>query len=156
MKTRLLIVDDELSIQNMLSRHFRYLGYDVATAGNGREALDYLGSHKIDVVITDIMMPVMNGIELVKCLAADYPLIRKIVVTGYVTVGNAMECMQSGADALIPKPLEDMAALERSVERSVGIIREWVAQLKELSRGLGGTTQIRMPRGKYEQRGDQS
>ena len=61
MNGQLLVVDDEAGVRDMLSRHFRLLGYGVQQAGNGEEALDVLGRAKIDVVISDIRMPAMDG-----------------------------------------------------------------------------------------------
>ena len=71
MKVQILVVDDEPEIRAMLSRHYRYLGYEVNTAAHGREALDSLALAKTDIVITDIKMPVMDGIELLDGLLKD-------------------------------------------------------------------------------------
>ena len=135
MKTRILAVDDEKQIREMLSRHFRYLGYDVSTAEDGCAALKHLETNKVDIMITDIKMPRMDGVELTTRVRDEYPLVRIIVVTGYVTLSNAMATMQNGADALIPKPLEDMAPLEHAVARSAEILQGWVDQLAILTRG---------------------
>ena len=64
--TNILIVDDEVEIQQMLARHFTYLGYAVVTASNGVEALQKLGKQKFDILISDIMMPEMTGVELLR------------------------------------------------------------------------------------------
>lgn len=132
MKIKLLVVDDETSICDMLSRHFRYLGYEVATAYNGVEALEYLSKNKIDIMTTDIMMPEMDGVELTARVKDEYPLVRTIVITGYVTLSNAMACMQNGADALFAKPLEDLEPLEKAVKRAGEMTQAWVTQLAEL------------------------
>jgi len=139
MKAQILVVDDEKQIRDMLSRHFRYLGYAVSTAEDGCAALKHLESNKVDILITDIMMPNMDGIELTTRVRAEYPLVRMIVVTGYVTLTNALATMQNGADALIPKPLEDMAPLEHAVARSAEILQGWVDQLAILTRGKPGS-----------------
>ena len=135
MSASLLIVDDEADLREMLSRHFRFLGYDVTTAENGVDALSKLAEKKIDVVISDIMMPEMTGVELLKHLREDYPMVRKIMITGYVTLENALSCIRYGADSCIFKPLTDLKQLETAVEQSVERIRYWHRILKEL-RGL--------------------
>ncbi len=125
MKARLLIVDDEQDIRQMLARHFKYLGYEVELACNGSEALTVLGEKKIDVVVTDIKMPVMDGIELLRSIRGNYSMVHTIVVTGYVTLENAMSCMRLGADTCIFKPLEDMTELEKAVESAVKNLNHW-------------------------------
>jgi len=140
---RLLVVDDEQAIRDMLSRHFRFHGHLVALAENGETALAYMENHPVDIMITDIMMPVMDGIELIGHVREDYPFVRILVVSGYVTLDNALSCLRRGADGIFAKPLEDMGALERAVERSAEILQEWQRQLALLnaskpSRGCHG------------------
>lgn len=132
MTIRLLVVDDEPGIRDMLARHFRFLGLDVLTAENGRAALEVLRHEKIDIVISDIMMPELNGIELLRALRAEYPMIHSIMITGYVTLDNALACMRLGADTLIFKPLEDLKLLEDAVASSAQTLRHWVDLLKQL------------------------
>lgn len=132
MKIRLLIVDDEADIRDMLARHFRFLGLAVSTAENGRVALEILRQEKIDIVISDIMMPEMNGIELLRALRTEYPMVHSIMITGYVTLDNALACMRLGAETLIFKPLEDLQLLEDAVSKSAADLRHWVDLLKKL------------------------
>jgi CheY-like chemotaxis protein len=132
MNTTLLIVDDEEDIREMLSRHFRYLGYDVDTACNGKDALDKLAQKKVDILISDIMMPELNGVELLRNVRNDYPMVRPIMITGYVTMDNALACMRYGADKCIFKPLSDLSLLEKAVEESREHIHYWKGVLKEL------------------------
>lgn len=128
----LLIVDDEKDIREMLSRHFRYLGYQVTVAENGKEALEILSKDKFDIVISDIMMPEMNGVELLKNLRDHYPMIRPIMMTAYVTLENALACIRYGADACIFKPLEDLSLIENAVQEAANKVQYWVKILKEL------------------------
>ncbi len=132
MKASLLIVDDETQIREMLSRHFRLMGFEAHVAGNGREAIGVLESHKIDIVISDIMMPVMDGVELLRYIRQHCPMTHTIMMTGYVTLDNALTCMRLGADTLIFKPLEDMQLLETAVSSAMDAIRHWLELLKEL------------------------
>ena len=131
----LLIVDDEEMIRDMLSRHFSLLDYDVMTAANGREAVRILETKRIDVVITDVMMPDMNGIELLRYIKEHNPTLRPIVITGYVTLDNALSCLRLGAETFIFKPLQDLAELEDAVKRIEERLKNWQRKLREL-RGM--------------------
>jgi CheY-like chemotaxis protein len=132
MKVQILVVDDEPEIRAMLSRHYRYLGYEVDTAAHGREALDLLALAKTDIVITDIKMPVMDGIELLRAVRRDYPMIHTIMITGYVTMENVFACMRHGADTLVFKPLEDLTLLDQAIVNAVDSVKHWTNLLKEL------------------------
>ena len=132
MKVRLLIVDDEIDICEMLSRHFRYLGYDVETASNGIEALEKLATKNTQIVISDIKMPQMDGIKLLRAVRQQYPMIHIIMITGYVTQENALFCMRQGADTCIFKPLEELAELEEAVSSAIVQIKHWQGKLKAL------------------------
>ena len=132
MNVRILVVDDEEDNRSMLSRHFRFNGFDVETAANGRQALETIEEKKIDIVISDIMMPVMNGIELLKEIHMNFPTTRTIMITGYVTLENAMACMRYGADTCIFKPLKDLSKLDEAVDSAVSSMRHWLEILSQL------------------------
>lgn len=132
MKPRLLIVDDESEIREMLQRHFRYMGYEVDTAHNGYEALEKLEEARTEVVISDIMMPEMDGIELLRSIRKQFPIVRTIMITGYVTLENALSCMRLGAETCVFKPLEDLTELEQAVEKAVRSLKHWQDKLKSL------------------------
>ncbi len=132
MKARLLIVDDEPEICEMLSRHFRYLGFHVDTASDGIEALEKLAKARTEVVISDIVMPQMDGVELLRTIQQQYPMIHTIMITGYVTLENALACLRHGADTCVFKPLEDLTELEEAVEFAVGRLKRWHEKLRML------------------------
>lgn len=132
MKVKILVVDDEPGIREMLQRHFRFLGFEVDTAENGKIALEHLERERFDVVISDIMMPEMTGPEMLRKIRGEYPMVHVIMMTGYVTMDNALACMRLGADTLIFKPLEDLEELERAVENAVVHINHWLDLLKKL------------------------
>jgi DNA-binding NtrC family response regulator len=131
-KAEILIVDDEEEIRNSLSRHFEFEGYNTETAANGEEALKALEKKRFEVVITDIMMPAMNGVELLKQIRKDYPMIHTIVITGYITMENLLAALRYGADTCIFKPLEDMTEIDEAVKRAVEDLKKWQKKLKEL------------------------
>ena len=132
MKVRILVVDDEPGIREMVQRHFRFLGFEVGTAENGRAALDMMAGERYDIVISDIMMPEMTGPEMLQEIRSHYPMVHVIMMTGYVTMSNALACMRLGADTLIFKPLEDLEEVERAVEKAVEHINHWLDLLKQL------------------------
>jgi len=128
----ILVVDDEADIREMLSRHFRFEGYEVLEAGNGIEALSILKKKRIEVVITDINMPKMTGVELLKRLKNEYPMVQPIVITGHVTMENLLAALKHGAATCVFKPLDDMKELEDAVKRAVDHLKMWQNKLKEL------------------------
>lgn len=129
MKVKILIVDDEIAICEMLSRHFRYIGYEVDMASNGAEAMEKLAQSSFQVVISDIVMPKMDGVELLRALKKQYPMIHIIMITGYVTLKNALSCMRLGADTCVFKPLEDLTELEDAVVNAVNALKQWQEKL---------------------------
>lgn len=137
MKVRMLIVDDEQEIRESLQRHFRYLGYDVDVACDGVDALKKMEEARIDVVLSDIKMPNMDGVMLLERVRREYPMVRMIMMTGYVAQRAILSCMRYGAETCIFKPLEDLTLLEEAVETSVKTIQRWWEILGEL-RALGG------------------
>ncbi len=143
MKACILIVDDEIEIREMLSRHFKLMGYDTETAGSVDEAVDVLNRKMIQVVISDIMMPGKTGIELLPIIHDNFPMIRVIMITGYVTLENALACMRKGADTCIFKPLGDLEELDEAVKRVYDWHVRWQEKLRSLQRmktGGGGTS----------------
>jgi DNA-binding NtrC family response regulator len=138
MKARILIVDDEKEIRDMLSRHYKFNGYDTETAGSVDDALEILNTKMIQVVVSDIMMPGKTGIDLLKSIHENFPMIRVVMITGYVTLENALACMRKGADTCIFKPLGDLEELDEAVLRSVEWNERWQEKLRSLQRMKSG------------------
>src|SRR4051812_12380674 len=101
-----LIVDDEPRLRQVLAHLMRADGFACVEAGNGAEALEELGRHPITLVMADVEMPRMNGIDLLKRLHADYPDIAVIMVTGNTDVETAVGALSSGAIDYIVKPFQ--------------------------------------------------
>lgn len=114
----ILVVDDEQAILDSLSRILRREGYEVSTTDSGEEALDVVRHREVDLVLADIMMPKMNGIELLRAIKAISPAIEVVMMTAFGTVENAVECMREGAYDFISKPLK-RAIVVRSVQRAL-------------------------------------
>jgi DNA-binding NtrC family response regulator len=102
---RILVVDDDESLRWVTQAQLQQSGYAVGAAANGDEALERIREAPPDMVITDLKMPRMSGIELLKGIRADYPEILVIVVTAFGTVENAVEAMKAGAYDYITKPV---------------------------------------------------
>lgn len=131
-KANLLIVDDEVEIREMLARHFAFEGFHVLQAGNGLEALEVLNSKKVELIICDIVMPKMTGVQLLEIVHKEFPMVRVNMITGYVSQSHLLQCMKNHADNVIYKPLEDLSELEKSVNQSLELINRWKNKLKEL------------------------
>jgi DNA-binding NtrC family response regulator len=104
MKTRLLIVDDEDDLRDLLSQVLTKTGYDIATASDGEKAIELLYANTFDVVLLDIQMPKLNGIEVLKYISQHTPHTKVIMITGYADLKNAMEAREYGARDFISKP----------------------------------------------------
>lgn len=133
MKARILVVDDEEEIRTSLARHFKMKGYETVPAGSVDEAVEVLNSTPIQVLISDIVMPEKHGTELLDVLADSFPMIQAIMITGYVTLDNALKCMRKGADTCIFKPFNDFSELDDAVERAYRWHIRWQEKLKELN-----------------------
>jgi DNA-binding NtrC family response regulator len=102
---RILVVDDDESLRWVTQAQLQQSGYQVDAAANGKEALAKVQETPPDLVITDLMMPGMSGVELLKKIRADYPEIIVILVTAFGSVENAVEAMKAGAYDYITKPV---------------------------------------------------
>jgi two-component system response regulator HydG len=102
----ILVVDDEMSNVESLRRIFEREGFQVLTATSGQKALDACRRHGVHVVVSDLMMPGMNGIELVKALKTIVPDAEVVLMTAFGTVEKAVEAMRAGAYDFVEKPLK--------------------------------------------------
>jgi len=100
----ILVVDDEKVIRDGTERILSKEGYEVTTVENGEQGLDCLRKSKFNILLLDLMMPGISGMEILKMVLAEHPAILVIVITGYATVTNAVEAMKNGAYDFIPKP----------------------------------------------------
>lgn len=104
-KPRILIVDDERDLREPMAKFLRSEGYSVSTAADGREALRQVRKERYEVVVTDIKMPNMNGLELLAVLRAEFPSINVIIITAFGTVESAVNAMRLGAHDYVLKPV---------------------------------------------------
>jgi len=103
---RILVVDDEENARVALAKILGREGYEVASANNGCEALNYLRNKEVDLVITDINMPEMNGISFLRELNQSHPSCNVIMITAHGEVESYIEAMNLGAFEYINKPLK--------------------------------------------------
>lgn len=121
---KILIVDDEPTILNLLNKILTSQGYDITPAGNGEKALQLLDTNTFDLMISDINMTPINGMELLRTASKSYPDMGVIMLTAYGTVGTAVEAMKEGAFDYITKPFkldELVLTVQRALEYSNAI-----------------------------------
>lgn len=116
-KENILIVDDDIDILELLQRHLKAMDYHTYKAVSVKEALFILKDSYIDLLITDIQMPEIDGLQLLKFANEHYPEIPKLVVTGYPSVDGALEVMKSGAVDYLSKPFTKNE-LKQGVEKA--------------------------------------
>ena len=118
MSKSILIVDDEQIIRNVLKRKLEQTtSYTVHTADDGTTALEVFGNEKVDLVISDLLMPQMNGIELLRHLKKSEPSIPVIIITGYGTLDDAIAAIHLGAEDFIKKPF-DINEIIETIEKT--------------------------------------
>ena len=101
---RILVVDDEDIVRTSCSRTLSPEGYDVRLAKNGAEGLKMANEERFDLVLTDLKMPDMDGIEVLRIIKEQWPETAVIIVTGYQTVDTAVKAIKLGAYDYIEKP----------------------------------------------------
>ena len=101
---KILIVDDELGMREGCRRSLERYGYDVHTAENSSEGLRMLREEPYDLVLVDIIMPGMSGLELLDRIRQQDPKITCLVITGYAAVNLATQAMELGAHDVLAKP----------------------------------------------------
>jgi two-component system NtrC family response regulator len=124
MKGSILVVDDETTIQTALKWSFEEEGWTVVTAGSGEEAIQCLEGESFDVVIADILLPGLGGLDVLQRAASLVPRPSVILVTAYATVETAIEALRKGASDYVRKPfkLDDLKfRIRRLLEQ-----RRWV------------------------------
>ncbi|AJE03822.1 response regulator [Geobacter pickeringii] len=105
-KKRILVVDDEENARIGLSKLLEKEGFEVESVANGFEALNYLNRQQVNLIVTDINMPEMNGITFLRELNKSYPQSNVIMITAYGGVESYLEAMNLGAFEYINKPIK--------------------------------------------------
>jgi DNA-binding NtrC family response regulator len=117
---RILVVDDDEGIRKTLKAILRGEGYHVDTAENGKQAIEKTNNGFYDVALIDVCLPDMEGTELLTKMKDTTPRMRKIIITGYPSLQNAVEALNSEANAYLRKPFD--------VEKILETIREQLSK----------------------------
>ena len=120
-RARVLVVDDDRAVRDSLRRSLEFHGYEVALAGDGAEALASIARTPPDVVVLDVMMPRLDGIETTKALRSSGNDLPILVLTARDSVGDRVEGLDAGADDYLTKPfaLDELLARLRALLRRV-------------------------------------
>ena len=119
---KILIVDDEIEYQKVLTLILSDVGDSIASCSNGIEALDYIDNNNVDLVLTDLKMPIMDGVELIKRIKEKYDCIEIIVMTAFGSIESAVDSIKYGAIDYFTKS-SDMDELVMKIDRLAKIRR---------------------------------
>ncbi len=103
-KPSILVVDDELLIRDLLYDFFSGQGWNISVAENGEKALDIINANKIDLVLSDIRMPEMDGLTLTSRVKESHPEIPVVLMTGFPSVDTAVNALRSKVEDYVIKP----------------------------------------------------
>jgi DNA-binding NtrC family response regulator len=117
MTEKVLLVDDEEEFVETLAERMRTRGMEVATTTSGSEALDRVDDEDFDVVVLDLKMPGIDGLEALKRIKRRRPDIQVVLLTGYATVEKGVEAIKEGALEFLEKPI-DLKALTEAIHRA--------------------------------------
>ena len=137
-KGKILVIDDEKVLRNCLRYFLEDFGYSIIEAENGREGLEKISAEKPDVVLTDLRMPEVDGLEVLKKGKEIFPDLPVIVISGTGRIQDVVEALHLGAWDYVLKPVEDMSVVEHLVKNAVeqtNLIRknrEYKEHLEEL------------------------
>jgi len=123
MNIRILLVDDEESFVDTLAERLRNRDFHVTTALNGEDALEKVKEYNFDVVVIDVLMPGLSGVEVLREMKKIKPLTEAIMLTGHATVETAIEGMKLGAYDYLMKPCDIDVLVEKinkTYERKAG------------------------------------
>lgn len=125
----LLVVEDDDDLRRTLARRLSDDGYDVATAATGPDALDAVAEHVPDLVLLDVMLPGLDGVEVCRRLRADHPLLYILMLTARADELDRVVGLEVGADDYVTKPfsLQEVVARIRAALRRVRTVREQMA-----------------------------
>ncbi|MGC8492755.1 MAG: response regulator [Syntrophobacteraceae bacterium] len=124
---KLLVIEDDEILRQSLLDYLEDRGFELLEAENGRIGLEILRREKPDLILTDLRMPELDGLEVIRQAAASAPQTPVIVVSGTGKIGDAIEALRCGARDYILKPVEDMAIISLAVESAL----EWARLVRE-------------------------
>ncbi len=129
MAAMIWVVDDEESVRDVVGAMLKELGYDVRLFENGQDVLDQYSEKACDVLVTDVRMPGMSGMELTRQLLANNPDAIVMILTGFPSIPDAVEAIKTGATDFLSKPCR-MEEIRVRIERALDN-RDVYARLKK-------------------------
>ncbi|RLA96796.1 MAG: sigma-54-dependent Fis family transcriptional regulator, partial [Deltaproteobacteria bacterium] len=137
-KIRILVVDDELIVRESLKGWLKKGGYEVDTAASGPESLEMLELAPYDLLFLDIMMPKMNGLEVLEIVKKRFPETLVVMITAYGSVETAVKAMKNGANDYLMKPFEPetLALLVEKLLQQKRIIDENLLLKEQVARSV--------------------
>jgi len=129
---KILVVDDEPGVRSVLQRMLAQAGYEAVTADNGAEALDRVSLGEVNLILLDIKMPDISGMEVLAKITAEYPDVAVIMVTAVIDIQVAVEALKLGAYDYITKPFNRDEVIQK-VRKAIG---KWKHQLQERRQSL--------------------
>jgi len=146
-KERILVVDDSSATLEVIQRNLTAEGYQVFTAPGVAEAIEILNGTELDLVITDLKMPKVSGLDLVRHIRENFKDTEVMMITGYPSVEGAVEAVKTGAEEFLPKPFTDaelLSAVGRVLDKAR--IRKFgdaaSNQMPPVHKGLIGTSEV--------------
>jgi serine phosphatase RsbU (regulator of sigma subunit) len=122
MKARLLVIDDEAMVRESMVAYLEDSGYQVLAVDSGQAGLDILQQQEIHLVLCDLRMPVLDGLQVLKQVKQFNPQIPVIVVSGAGVMEDVVQALRLGASDYLVKPIIDMVMLEHSVQRNLDLV----------------------------------
>ncbi len=117
--TRILTIDDEDLVREILTAYLEDSGFEVIQAGDGRTGIDLIGREQPDLVLCDLRMPGMDGLQVIATVTRDFPELPILVVSGMGGINDAIQALKLGAWDYVTKPIEDMAVLEHAIDHAL-------------------------------------
>jgi len=122
---RVLIVDDEQDVAMVLEEFLRMEGYEVYSTTSPLIALEMIKKQKYHIILSDILMPNMSGIEFLIQVKKYDALTQVIIMTGHSTMNNTMQCLEAGANDYILKPFKDLSQVLELIKISEDKLKRW-------------------------------
>lgn len=117
--TRILIIDDSVYQRNKVRRATEAAGYELLEATNGQEGLEIVATHTPDCILLDLIMPEMDGVEVLQALHNQWEHIPVVVLTADIQESTRQQCLKLGAVAFINKPLQEAEMLQ-AIKQAIG------------------------------------
>ena len=131
---RVLVVDDDPIMLETVKRLVHQIGFPADAAASGFEAIEMFRQNNYLIVVSDIVMPEMDGVELLERVKELSPTTRVIMMTGYMKMENILKCLRRGADSCVIKESKNFDKMEKALRRAAEMIQEWRDLLVDLNK----------------------